>query len=221
MTSAYVFIQWAALVFAPVNIIAALEGLGLVVLVLFSYFVLKEEISNIQIIGIILILLGTVFITLFSLNTYNIQYADFHLVSFIVFMITIIIIEIIAILVSIYNKYKAAGFIIGITAGTFMALQTVTKRITAIQDPILIIVFTFLSFGAMTLTFLFTQFAFAKAKANIVIPCFTSASISIAILIGVIALNEEITLIQVVGIIIIIIGVIMVSIFNRDTQLGD
>jgi drug/metabolite transporter (DMT)-like permease len=219
MTSAYVFIQWVALVFAPVNIIAALEGLGLVVLVLFSYFVLKEEISKIQISGIILILLGTVFITLFSLNIEDIQYADFNLIALNVFMITIIIVEIIAILVSKYNKYKAAGFIIGVTAGTFMALQTVSKRITAIPDPTLIIVFTILSFGATTLTFLFTQFAFAKAKANIVIPCFTSASITIAILIGVIALNEELIIIQVIGIIIIIIGVIMVSLFNRKTKL--
>ena len=97
-----------------------------------------------------------------------------------------------------------------------MALQTVTKRITAIPDPVVTIVFTFISFGVTTLTFLFTQFAFAKANANIVVPCFTSASIIIAILIGVIALSEEIILIQILGIFLIIIGVILLTAFREN-----
>jgi drug/metabolite transporter (DMT)-like permease len=216
MTSLYVFIQWAALIFAPVNLIAALEGIGLVVLIIFSYFVLKEKISNKQIIGIILILIGTVFITFFSANTDDIQYDDFNLTSFNFFSLAIIIVEIAGILASRYNNYKAAGLIIGFTAGTFMALQTVTKRITAIPDPVLTLVFTFLSFGVTLLTFLFTQIAFAKAKANIVIPCFISASIIIAILIGVIALSEEIILIQVFGIVIVVIGVILLTAFRES-----
>ena len=97
-----------------------------------------------------------------------------------------------------------------------MALQTVTKRITAIPDPVLTLVFTFLSFGVTTLTFLFTQFAFAKANANIVVPCFTSASIIIAILIGIIALSEEMILIQIFGIVIIVIGVILLTAFREN-----
>ncbi len=214
MTSSYVFIQWSALFFAPVNIIASLEGLGLVVLVLFSYFVLKEEISKIQIVGIILILLGTVFITMFTSNTGVIQSNDFNQTAFNIIAITTIIVEGILILFSKYNNYKAAGLIIGITAGTFMALQTVTKKITTIPD--LALVFTLLMFGVTTLTFLFTQFAFAKANANIVVPCFTSASITIAILIGVIALSEEIILIQIFGIGIIIIGIILLTAFKKN-----
>ena len=214
MTSIYVFIQWAALIFAPVNLIAPLESLGLVVLILFSYFVLKEGISNLQIVGIILILIGTVLITIFSLNTNDLQYEDFNQITFFIFTITLIVVEIIGILISKYNNYKAAGLIIGISAGTFMALQTVTKRITAIPNPVLALIFTFLSFGTMILTFLFTQFAFAKANANIVVPCFTSASIIIAVLIGVTALSEELILIQIFGIIIIVTGVILLSFFR-------
>lgn len=41
LTALYVFIQWAALLYAPINIIAPLEGLGLVILILFSYWVLN------------------------------------------------------------------------------------------------------------------------------------------------------------------------------------
>ncbi|MFX0022065.1 MAG: EamA family transporter [Candidatus Hermodarchaeota archaeon] len=216
LTSTYVFIQWVALIFAPVNLIAPLESLGLIVLIIFSYFILKEEISKKQIVGIILILIGTIFMTLFNLNTGDIQYADFNQFSFLIFTIILVLAEVVAILVSKFNSYKAAGLIIGTSAGTFMALQTVTKRITAIPDPMLALIFTFLSFGVTIMTFLLTQFAFAKANANIVVPCFTSASIIIAILIGVIALSEEIILIQILGIIIIFIGVILLTGFRKN-----
>lgn len=221
LTSTYVFIQWAALIFVTVNLIAPLEGLGLILLVIFSYFVLKEEILKIQIYGIILILIGTVFITAFNFNTVNIQYADFNQASFLTFTITVVIVELLAILVSIFNHYKLAGLILGITAGTFMALQTVTKRITAIPDPMLALIFTFISFGVTALTFLFTQFAFVKAKANIVVPCFTSASIIIAILIGVMALSEEIILIQIFGIVMMIIGVVLLTAFSKKEKIEE
>ena len=219
MTSSYVFIQWAALFFAPVNIIAPLEGLGLVVLILFSYFVLKEDISKIQIGGIILILTGTIIITLFNPNSGDIRFTDFNPDAF--FLITSLIVasELIAILVSKFSGYKGAGLIIGITAGTFMALQTVTKRITAIPDPFLALTFTFISFAVTTLTFIFTQFAFAKAKANIVVPCFTSASIIVAIFLGIFSLSEMAIPIQILGLFIIVVGVILLTAFNREELL--
>ena len=36
LTAIYMFIQWIALIFAPINLIAPIEGLGLIVLVFFS-----------------------------------------------------------------------------------------------------------------------------------------------------------------------------------------
>ena len=59
LTTTYMFIQWLALLFAPVNIITPLNGIGLIVLLLFSYYKLHEEIYKIQIIGVILIIIGT------------------------------------------------------------------------------------------------------------------------------------------------------------------
>ncbi|MGV9205958.1 MAG: hypothetical protein ACOC44_18265 [Promethearchaeia archaeon] len=49
---------------SPVNLIAPLEGLGLAVLIIFSYFVLKESISKTQIGGIVFILTGIIIITI-------------------------------------------------------------------------------------------------------------------------------------------------------------
>jgi uncharacterized membrane protein len=216
MTSSYVFIQWAALFFAPASLIAPLEGLGLVILILFSYSVLKEEISRVQMAGIVSILIGIILITIFNPNRGKIQFSDFNQDIFFLFSIILVSVEAIGIIISKLNDYKAAGLIIGTTAGTFMALQTITKRITAIPNPLLATIFTFISFAVTTLTFLFTQFAFAKANANIVVPCFTSASIIIAVLLGILSLNEKILLIQIFGLIIIILGVILLTAFAEE-----
>ena len=126
--------------------------------------------------------------------------------------------EAVLIIISKLNDYKYAGLIIGSTAGTFMAIQTVSKRITAIPDFNLIIVFIILTIIVAFFTLLFTQVAFTKAKANVVIPCFTSASISLALIIGIIALNERIELIQLIGIVLIICGIIFLTAFKKGNN---
>ena len=218
LTTSYMFIQWLALIFAPINIIAPLGGIGLIVLALFSYYILHEEIYKIQILGVILIIVGTTIVTIFNPNTGEINLGDLSLPLLFAFLLPIIIVEIIAITISKLRGYFAAGLIIGITAGTFNAFQTVSKRITAIPDPFLSISFTFITFLAAVLTLLFTQYSFAKAKANVAVPSYTSTSISLAVILSLVGLNEEILLIQVLGIIIVIIGVILVSVFNKEIK---
>jgi len=214
LTSIYMFIQWAALFFAPINLIAPLEGIGLVVLLIFSYYVLKEKITNIEIIGVVLIIVGTVIITLFNPNTGEINATDFNLNIFLIFSLTILAIEIIAIFFSKFKDYKLAGLIIGVTAGTLMAFQTFTKRVTAIPEYFLI--FTGIMFAVAVSTLAVTQFAFTKANANVVVPCFTSASIILATLLGAIALNEVIEPIQILGIVSIVFGVICLTAFKKE-----
>lgn len=216
LTTIYMFVQWVALLFAPINLIAPLEGVGLVVLLIFSYYVLKEKIARIEIIGVILILLGTVFITLFNINTGTINTDDVNLGTFLLFLIPIIIVESIAIVGSHFNDYKFAGLILGFSAGTFMAFQTVSKRITAVPDPTLTTIFTFMSLIMAGLTLGVTQYGLAKAKANIVVPCFTSASITIAIISGIVALNEAIVPMQIVGIVAIVLGIIFLTAFKEE-----
>jgi uncharacterized membrane protein len=212
----YMFIQWIALLFAPINIIAPLEGVGLIVLILFSYFILNEDILKTEILGIILIISGIILVTAFNTNPRQIQLSDFNLVSFIITFSFLLLFESILIIISRFNQYKAAGLVIGFTAGTFMAFQTVSKRITAIPDTSLKTIFSVSTFIIALLTFFTTQFAFSKSKANRVIPCFTSASITLSIIIGVIALNESIIIIQIVGICVVIFGVICLTAFRKE-----
>ena len=218
LTAIYLFIQWLALFFAPINIIAPLEGIGLITLIIFSYYVLKEDITQKEIIGIALIIIGTVFITLFNLNPGTLIMANFNQFNLIVFIVIITILTSFGITICALNGFKGAGFIIGTSAGAFMACQTVTKRITALPDPtitsiyiVLVMIFAILSLGV-------TQFAFAKAKANRVLPCFTSASIILATIFGAFAMNELIHYFQIIGIIIIIIGIIFLTAFRKEEK---
>lgn len=218
LTSIYMFVQWGALLFAPVNLIAPLEGIGLVVLLLFSFYVLKEAITRIEIIGVVLIIIGIIFVTLFNINTADISISDFNLGSFLVFLVPVLSIEAIAIVGSHLNDYKFAGLILGLTAGSFQAFQTVSKRITAVADPIITTAFTFVTFLMATLTLLVTQYGLAKAKANTVVPCFTSASVTLAILVGIVALNETIQVMQIIGIIGVLVGMILLTAFKEEKE---
>ena len=218
LTSIYMFVQWGALLFAPINLIAPLEGIGLIILLLFSYYVLKEAITRIEIIGVVLIIVGIIFVTLFNINTGAISISDFNFASFLVFLIPVLSVEAVAIIGSHLNDYKFAGLILGLTAGSCQAFQTVSKRITAVADPLITTAFTFVTFLMATLTLLVTQYGLAKAKANVVVPCFTSASVILAILVGIVALSETIHVLQIMGIIGVVIGMICLTAFKEERE---
>ena len=99
-----------------------------------------------------------------------------------------------------------------------MAFQTVTKRITAIPNTTLSIIFTFVTFLFAIITLLTTQYAFAKAKANLVVPSFTSASILLAIITSSISLSEIIIEIQLVGFVLIVFGVVLLTAFSKHYE---
>ena len=216
LTSLYMFIQWAALFFAPINIIAPLEGVGLIILLLFSHYVLKEKITQIEIGGVCFIIMGTILVTMLNINIEGLSMNNFDLSFFLYFSTIILVIETILIFISKLNDYKLAGIIIGLTAGTINALETVSKRITTI--PEMTLYFTIAAFIFAPLTLLVTQYAFTKAKANQVVPCFTSASIILASLMGVLALSGSISWNQVIGIILIVIGIILISAFQKESE---
>ncbi|MHA2393710.1 MAG: DMT family transporter [Promethearchaeota archaeon] len=218
LSSIHMFVQWAALIFAPINIIAPIEGLGLVVLVIFSYYYLKENISKLQLIGITLIIMGTIFITYFNVNPSEIAFNNFDIIPFLIISISIITIELTIVGIGSLKEFKRQGIALAITAGTFMAFQTVTKRITAIPNATLSLIFVFVTFIFAALTLLTTQYAFAKAKANLVVPSFTSASIIVSILTSTISLSEIIVEMQLIGFALILFGVVLLTAFSKHYE---
>ncbi|TFG16996.1 MAG: DMT family transporter [Promethearchaeota archaeon] len=219
LTSIFMFIQWIALLFAPINLIAPIEGLGLIVLVFFSYYVLKEPISKNQIFAVVLILSGIVLITLFNVNPSEISFNTLKIEMLVFLSVVVIVIELIIYSFSKYYNLRIVGFILGITAGTFVALQTASKRITAIPNSNLSIIFIIITFIMAIFSLIFTQYAFTKANANTVVPCSTSSSILLAIFIGVFSLSEQIVLHQIVGVVFLIGGIILLTGFSPKSEI--
>ena len=213
LTGLYTIIQLVALWLAPINVVAPLEAVGLIILIIFSYFVLKEEINKNEIIGIGLIVVGIIVINIFIQEPNTPTLSKFDLTLFIVISIIVLAVEAGLILISKYNKYKAAGLIIGSMAGSFMAIQTVAKRVSDI--PELFIAFTVIFSICAGMTLLVTQFAFTKSQANRVLPCFTSVSIILSIILGFFTLGEKVIFMQIIAIAIIVLGVVFLTAFRN------
>ncbi len=214
LTGAFMFIHLFALKYAPISVIAPFEGLGLVILCFFSYFILKEPIDQIKAIGITLIVIGLILTAVFMPDPSSVPiYFDWLL--FTIFLIVIMGFFLILGLYSKLNNYIAAGLIFGSFAGAFMCFQTLTKRITWLPQYGY---FVFIMFAFSIATLIMTNFAFFKAKAVVVVPSFTAMSITLPTILAIFIFAELVILVQWIGIGIIVIGVILLTAFSKDSN---
>lgn len=213
MTGLPVFIQWAALFFAPVRLIAPLEGFGLVVLLAFSMAVLGERPGPAAFAGVVLIAAGTALIAYFSAAAEagpDAPVLDPRWTGSILrILLPLVLAEAVWIGVALWKRLPLIGIAFGIGAGTMMAFQTLSKRISAVPGAAVPAGIAAVIFAILTLVV--TQFGFAKAPASRVVPAFTSASILIAVLGGQVLLSEAVGPMQWLGIGIVVVGVIAVS----------
>lgn len=212
-TGSFMFIHLFALgLTESIAVIAPLEGIGLIILCLFSYFVLKEPIDRMKSLGIGLILVGLVLTSVFMPSPED--RPDFYdQTLFIIFLCVIMGIFLILGLISKLNKYHAAGIIFGTFAGAFMCFQTLTKRITWISEYGFYFFIMLLFAGA---TLLMTNFAFLKADAVIVVPSFTAMSIMLPTILAIFLFNEPVIFLQWVGICIIVVGIVFLTAFSKE-----
>jgi len=221
LTVSFMGLQWVALaVFhANVNIIAPFEGVGLISLLIFSFFVLKEKMDKWEMGGTLLIITGTILITVFYAEPIDLLYTDFNWVFFLIILGAFIVPIGVLSYLAFRKPSKLKGIILGLSAGSFMAFQTISKRITDI--PELALGFTFVTFALAALTLGYTQFAFTMAKANIVVLSFASISIILTSVLGYFAINEGILPAQIGGIGCIVVGIILMNIFQKDEELKE
>ncbi|MBN2153861.1 MAG: hypothetical protein JW839_20555 [Candidatus Lokiarchaeota archaeon] len=215
LTTAYMLVQWVALLYAPVNIIASLEGIGLVILLVFSVTVLKESINRIEMGSAVLIIAGIACITLLNVNPSEVDASSVSDVTYYVAFAVLVATEVAAAVAAWRRKSAFAGIALAATAGTFMAFQTVAKRVTAANIPSLNLFFTLVVLFCALMTLLVTQFALAKGKANRVLPVFTSTSMFLATLLGVLVLGEVVLPLQVVGLGLVVAGAVIITAIEK------
>ncbi|MFX1387356.1 MAG: EamA family transporter [Promethearchaeota archaeon] len=215
--------------FASATVFSSVFGLGLILLMLYSHFILHEEITRPELIGAILIIIGTTMVGFF----YTIEPSIIGNVNYVNFFIIIIII---IILFSIFIGFSwktriAVAFIFGGVAGTLGGTDNVLKRIGLTSSNFIealvgvfqleldSIIFLF-SFLAGICALILTQIGFAKgADASRLVPMYNSFYISAPVLLELLIVEGATLSIGIImSIIIIIFGIFMMNIFKKTKK---
>jgi drug/metabolite transporter (DMT)-like permease len=115
--------------------------------------------------------------------------------------------------------HRFEGVVFGFTAGTMMAFQSISKRISTISEALLPGIILTCIFAILTL--LITQIGFTRAKASQVVSSFTSASILVASVASIFILSESMNGLQFLGIAAVVMGVLFITIFRPGAQQKD
>ncbi len=225
-----------ALTFASLSLISPLFGFGLVVLTIFSRSYLREEIYKVEYVGIVIIITGIALLGLFFnpiLRIYTVnEIASRYFSPFsIIFFISFTSVAIIACIYSVLNKYKSAAIIFGFACGLagafgdiFMKGMSSGFNQFSLEGTflninwILMLIFAFAGSG---LSMILLQIGFQKGRAVIVAPLYSVISVLFPSISGIIILNEwagqaNLNMMnQIIGIILIIIGIIILSFYNE------
>ncbi|MBD3192296.1 MAG: hypothetical protein GF308_16775 [Candidatus Heimdallarchaeota archaeon] len=239
-------VQWIffllALEYGNLSLVTPMMGVGLVVLVIFSYFYLKEPIVMSEIISIFLIIIGVVVLgvttsnseTRYTFDEITIQLSSLSSVFF--FMI-VVILGIGLIIFSVIRKFSLADFTFGLAGGIASGLGAIfTKAFLAgidfihFSDSFLIAIkqwewwlFLFLFVGFNIISMVLPQVGFQKGRAIIVTPLFSVIALLTPCIGGVILFNEWsnsgfwMIFSKIIAIVVIVIGVGILS-FRSEKQ---
>jgi drug/metabolite transporter (DMT)-like permease len=230
------FLTFAACAYGPVTIVAALSGIGLIALALFSAFVLKEPIGRRELQAIGLILFGTVLAGYFEgwerIANYGLPAppgASIAISHLALFSLAIVALSFGLAAYSIRRNYRAFGAIFGGISGICGGISVFYQKAAliycgctdifadipaAVRNPYF---YLFIVSGLMD--FFVMQYALSKAKAVTVVPSYQSFYIAVPIVGGLAAYFERVNLIQIAGIVLLFRGVtILSSYLGRDSN---
>jgi multidrug transporter EmrE-like cation transporter len=230
------YVSIPAINMAPLSLLSPLMGVGLIILVLVSYFYLKEPVSKKEIVGMLLIIVGLIILGVTATNinsTYTLATVNNIFVGANNLIYTALILGIIFFLIVFprMRKYKWADVCFGLAAGMMMGIGTLYTKffdggfsdligmLTSWQWYIYVL---FLLFGNVYGTVI-QQMGFQHGKAIIVAPLVTIFSLLISTFGGLIVFQEwagidapTLTL-KVISLVTIVIGVAILSFLRTGT----
>ncbi len=228
------------------SIVTPMMGIGLVVLVLFSVFYLKEQISVKEIIAIVLIIIGVVILGATSSNElveYSLNDINKLLLSSgaIIFLVCATVLMILLVVISIIRKFALADIMFGIAAGIASGIGVIfTKGFMGGLDienlwmslKISIVLWEWWLYMGLLITYntistVFPQIGYQKGKAIVVAPLFAIAAILTPIIGGIIIFSEwadidpGILAAKIIGLVLILVGVILLSLYSARSKSGE
>ena len=210
--------------------VTSMFGLGLIVLMIYSSKVLKEDISAMEYTGAAVLILGTVIIGLENINQQSFDRStinsDAAILFFIIFIVTGIVIIKIALQT---NRPVITGVLFGVFAGGCGCFDPVFKELGltyGVGNDLLPIhpigwIIYLSSFIVGFLGLVITQWGFArKAQASVLVPVYNSVYVTLPIFIQILTFpNYFPGMISILGIVITITGIIMMRAFKKEDNL--
>lgn len=215
--------------FASAAVFSSVFGMGLILLMLYSHYILHEEIIKSELVGAILIIIGTTIVGFFYIIepqiSGNVNYVNF-------FILIIVLIILFSVLIGYSWRTRiAVAFIFGAVAGTLGGTDNVLKRIGLTSNNFLEVLagilqleldsFIFLfSFLAGFFAMILTQIGFAKgADASRLVPMYNSLYIAAPVAFELIIVEgATISIGIILSILIIIVGVFLMNIFKKHEE---
>lgn len=222
--------QFLGLSFASAAVFSSVFGIGLIILMLYSHFILHENIQKPELMGAILIIIGTTTVGVL----YIIEPAVVEEVNYTAFFMMIIVLAVIFVILIGFSWKTgiATALIFGVVAGTLGGMDNTFKRM-GLKDLGLIDSFIgvfsleinsfifLLSFACGGLAFLFTQIGFAKgADASRLVPFYNSFYIIGPVIFEVIIFpGATISVGKFIAMGIIVAGIFLMNLFKSPEEL--
>ncbi|MHA1682249.1 MAG: hypothetical protein ACTSUE_15030 [Promethearchaeota archaeon] len=198
----------------------ALGGIGILSVVIFSFYVIKERISTLQIIAITIIIVGTIILGI----QYPVAVKQEPNESFYMFTLIITIISTLTVIICIKLK-NFYGFVFGSISGIFNGFGAIAALFaTATADNALwgsvINIWTLTGILLGQGAFWTTQYAFKKGgKASLVVPLMSSFQLLIPFMSDIIIYHIPFGPFQIMSFILTLAGIILIS-FSSSAALN-
>ena len=245
-----VLAQWIILVlainFGNLSIVTPLMSVGMVALVIFSFFYLKEPISKIEIFGIGAIIIGIAVLGATSPAevdepTLTEVIEGLEKIQSIIFLVVLVILSIVLILASVLRKFRNADILFGVAAGITDALgaifinaimsgarfgdsSLIKESVSVWQWWLFMVLLVF--FNALATVYL--QVAYQRGKAIIVAPIFAVIAMITPVFGGIIIFDEWLYMFtqrlwgilagKLAALVLVCIGVIILAVYSAKNR---
>ncbi len=201
------------------TIVGTLSGSGLITLVLFSHFVLKEKIQAKELWGVILIFLGVLFLPLWPLeNTARYVRND------LLFLGTAAVILMVCLLLILIEKRRGntVGTILALLAGSMTGFSQIYQKVSSTENIPLYLQSSFYIFLALfLLSFSSMQLAYRRHRAITVIPYFNATAVLVPLIGGQVFFAERLSWVQWLCVAVIGAGMVLIDLaFRWEEGLG-
>lgn len=211
-----------AIIGAPATVYSAMMGLGIVVVMVYAYKVLKEPIERFEVLGAAMIIGGT---TIFGIASYFWERPSttVNWENFTVAMVTTGALFVVIIIFTTRTK-RFWGLIWGIVAGSLGGLDNVFKSMSGRGLSVVNLgafsafanIFFYISFVAGVGALLLTNVGYTRGKAVTVVPAYTAFYVLIPLVMEAMFYGVAPTIYQIIGVAIAIVGVVVSTAFRKE-----